>query len=89
MMEMLDMETADALRALRKAEEGVEPPCPLCQRSRVTRSDYIRCNPCGVNWLDGEDISKDPRIERKRAWLLTQGIGPTKTPSTSGAQIAE
>ena len=35
-------------------EVGEEPNCPFCQTPRVRRSDYIRCNPCGVNWLDSE-----------------------------------
>lgn len=47
-------------------ETGDMPPCPFCQRARVQRSDYVRCCRCGVNWLDGEDLSKDPRSERYR-----------------------
>ena len=47
-------------------ETGDMPPCPFCQRARVQRSDYVRCCRCGVNWLDGEDLSKDPRNERYR-----------------------
>src|ERR1700687_5287938 len=35
-------------------EVGTAPDCPFCQRPRVRRGDYIRCNPCGVNWLDQE-----------------------------------
>ena len=35
-------------------EVGSEPPCPFCHRARVLRSDYIRCNPCGMNWLVSE-----------------------------------
>ena len=47
-------------------EPGTMPPCPFCQRPRVQRSDYVRCCRCGANWLDGEDLSKDPRIARYR-----------------------
>ena len=36
------------------SEVGTEPNCPFCQTPRVSRSDYIRCNPCGINWLDSE-----------------------------------
>ena len=35
-------------------EAGSEPACPFCQTPRVRRSDYVRCNDCGVNWLDSE-----------------------------------
>jgi ribosomal protein L37AE/L43A len=48
-------------------EQGTEAPCPWCGKARLRRSDYIRCNGCGVNWLDGEDLSKDPRADRKAA----------------------
>lgn len=47
----------DASRAERLAEVGSEPPCPFCQRPRVKRSSYIRCNPCGLNW--GKDQATD------------------------------
>lgn len=40
-------------------EVGTEPLCPWCQRPRVRRSDYIRCNPCGTNWLDEERHLRD------------------------------
>lgn len=57
-------------REERMNELGTEPPCPFCQKPRVTRSDYIRCNRCGVNWLDEEMhlanyLSSDPRVARK------------------------
>jgi len=35
-------------------EVGTEQPCPWCKAPRVRRTDYIRCNPCGTNWLDSE-----------------------------------
>lgn len=38
--------------------------CPFCRKARSQRSTYIRCQPCGVNWFDGEDLSKDPKIAR-------------------------
>jgi len=45
-------------------EGGTEAPCPFCQIPRMKRSDYIRCCKCGVNWLKGEDLTKDPRMSR-------------------------
>ena len=41
-------------RRMLATEEGTEPPCPFCQVPRVRRTDYVRCNDCGVNWLDSE-----------------------------------
>lgn len=65
-------EDQEALREMRRNEPGTEPPCPFCQRPRVSRSDYIRCNRCGVNWLDQEMhlpdyLNKDPRVARREA----------------------
>lgn len=56
-------------REERLNEVGTEPDCPLCGKPRVSRSDYIRCNPCGVSWLQEEMhlanyLSSDPRIVR-------------------------
>lgn len=44
-------------------EAGTEPPCPYCQRPRVRRSVYTRCNPCGKNWMNGVDLSKHPHTK--------------------------
>ncbi len=41
-------------RKILATEPGTEPNCPWCGVPRVRRSDYVRCNPCGVNWLDSE-----------------------------------
>jgi hypothetical protein len=60
-------ELHDELMAMKRrinTEVGTEPPCPFCQKTRVTRSSYIRCNPCGINWFDGENLSMDPKLER-------------------------
>lgn len=55
-------------------------PCPFCKRPRSQRSTYIRCNPCGTNWLPGEDPSKDPRIERYDKTLAeVRKASPPKT----------
>jgi uncharacterized Zn finger protein (UPF0148 family) len=50
----------------REGGEMKDSPCPLCKRPLSQRSDYVRCNPCGVNFLPGEDLDKDPRPERYR-----------------------
>ena len=57
-------------------EVGTEPPCPFCGQRRVRRSDYIRCRPCSVNWIDGEDIDRDPRIERNEKMLAERSTKP-------------
>ena len=53
-MEMLSYEEQEALREMRRNEPGALSPCPFCQTPRVQRSDYVRCNLCGINWLDEE-----------------------------------
>lgn len=88
MIEMMTLEQSEVARQERLKEIGTEPPCPFCGKARVTRSDYIRCNPCGVNWLNREDISKDPRIQRHAEWLRTMATKPTKTGNGSGAPPA-
>lgn len=55
-----------------QSEQGTETACPMCQTPRVSReSGYIRCNQCGVNWLQGENRSKDPRVERYHAVMAS------------------
>lgn len=74
------METAELMsqtRAQRLAEVGTEAACPFCRRPRVLRSDYVRCLPCGVNWLAGEDLEHDPKIARFRE-VVRLGIGMVK-----------
>jgi len=45
---------------------GKESPCPHCGLPRVKRSTYIRCSRCGINWLEGDPLDKDPRNARQR-----------------------
>ena len=72
-MELL--EWMQLTREQRLAEVGSEPPCPRCGKPRVSRSTYIRCNPCGMNWGEGQDIFKHPHT---RAMLSTSpGLGTT------------
>ena len=61
-----EMEMAELMamtREQRMAEKGNEPPCPFCRMPRVRRSSYVRCNPCGVNWSDGLDLSRNPHMK--------------------------
>lgn len=86
---MLTYEQQEANRQERLAEVGTEPACPFCQTPRVKRNDYIRCNPCGVNWLNGEDITTDPRKARKAEMLRTQGIASSRQDTGNTARTAE
>lgn len=56
---MLTYEEQESERRERLNEKGTMPPCPFCHRPRVARSDYIRCNPCGINWLVEESHLRD------------------------------
>lgn len=55
-------EQMEAARQALIGEQGTEPPCPWCGTPRVKRSTYTRCNPCGTNWSDGADLSRDPHV---------------------------
>jgi hypothetical protein len=55
-------------------------PCPFCHLPRCQRSDYIRCQHCGVNWLAGEDLNHNPSIERHDAYLKSIRDMPKGTP---------
>lgn len=67
-------------------------PCPLCGLPRSQRSDYVRCTPCAMNWLDGEDLTRDPRIDR---FNKVRGARPasvstdTKTASPASATAVD
>lgn len=79
----LTFEQQEANRKERLEEVGAMPTCPFCGKPRVARSDYLRCNPCGVNWLDEEMhlpnyINLDPRVARRAA--------STATPAKSSAE---
>jgi ribosomal protein L37AE/L43A len=86
---MLTVEEQESMRQAAMNEVGTEPPCPFCGRPRVSRTSYIRCNPCGVNWspAEGEDITKDPRLSRTKTTAHTRpesnDIAKTAGSSTS------
>jgi len=48
-----------------------DKPCPLCGLPRCQRSEYVRCSKCGVNWLDGENLNGNPKIERFNAMVAS------------------
>lgn len=88
---MLTEEDRELLREARRNDPGTEPPCPFCQRPRVKRSDYIRCNPCGVNWLMEEMhlpnyLNRDPRISRAEAARTASTAKPTAVQQAEGAE---
>jgi hypothetical protein len=90
-MTTMPYEDQEAMREFRRNEPGTEPPCPFCQRPRVARSDYIRCNPCGVNWLDQEMhlpnyLQMDPRVARKAAALM---VNATKSSAATSPAAAD
>lgn len=88
---MMTLEQQELARQERLDEPGTEPPCPFCQRPRVSRSDYIRCNRCGVNWLNEEMhlrnyLSRDPRAARSEAAHMARGTRPTAGMSAGDAE---
>lgn len=83
MAESLTQADLDGARQERLNEKGTEPDCPFCGRARVRRSDYTRCNPCGVNWLEGEDLTADPRNQRYRS--LVDHMRSTARPPTASS----
>ncbi len=77
-MELYEEILATKEKVMRETREGgelKELPCPFCQKPRSQRSDYIRCQPCGLNWLDGEDYSKNPHLSREPYLSHTKTTG--------------
>jgi hypothetical protein len=71
-------------------ELGKEPPCPFCGRPRVARSSYIRCQRCGINWLDEEMglrdyLNRNPSACRWEAAHMGTGTKLTAAPLGEGA----
>ena len=62
-------------------------PCPFCHKPRSQRSDYVRCQPCGINWLQGEDLSRHPLVSREPylSSAKNRGTSPTSTPENGAA----
>jgi hypothetical protein len=89
------MDYLTATREERLNEVGTLPPCPFCGRLRVQRSDYVRCNPCGMNWLDGDDLGRNPQLVRWEKFMASQPAPKTRAtgsyptvPGNSGVSSA-
>ena len=54
---------------------GTEAPCPFCKHPRCRRSDYTRCVRCGINWLDGEPLDRNPQVYRDELRRKAAGLG--------------
>jgi hypothetical protein len=88
---MLTYEDQELNRLDRLSEVGTEPPCPFCGRAMVLRSDYIRCLPCGVNWLAEEMhlldyLNLDPRVARSRSAHTGSSTRPTAEQQAAGVE---
>jgi hypothetical protein len=88
---MLTLAEQEEAHRLRKSEVGTEAGCPFCGVARVSRSDYIRCNGCGVNWLEEEMwmpgyLDRDPRVSRAEAARTARGTKPTVDTSGEGVK---
>jgi len=91
-MEMMTHAQAEDLRMDRMNEMGTEPMCPFCGALRVGRNDYIRCNPCGVNWLNEEMhlpnyLERDPRVARREVVLMASATKPIADTSKADADV--
>jgi hypothetical protein len=91
---MLEEPDREVLREQRRNEPGSESPCPFCKRPRVRRDvgRYVRCNPCGINWLDEENIfpeylDQDPTISR-HARVMAEGMGSSVKSKGGSASTA-
>ena len=59
---------------------GDQSACPFCGIPRVQRSDYVRCCGCAINWSPGEDLEKNPKIERFQKMVASQPKTAKATP---------
>jgi ribosomal protein L37AE/L43A len=91
MAETMTVEQQEEARMERLSEVGTGPDCPFCRKPRVVRSSYLRCNPCGKNWLDEEMhlpnyLNRNPSVARTEyARMVAQ---PSK-PAVSGTGGAD
>lgn len=82
-------------RETREGGELKDLPCPFCGKPRSQRSDYVRCQSCGVNWLQDEMglpnyLNRNPSAARSEAARMTQANAVTKftaAPSKAGASV--
>ena len=78
----LNQQMLEAAREASRSEVGTMPPCPFCKVPRVERSDYIRCNRCGTNWLLEEShlpnyLDRNPAAARSEARRMEIGTKTT------------
>jgi hypothetical protein len=90
-MKVLTEAEREARRQAILNEVGSEPPCPFCWVPRVSRSNYIRCNRCGINWLDEEMkfrdyLNRNPSAARWEAARMGSGIKSAAEPLAAGAE---
>lgn len=92
---VVSKEWLDRMESLqREAREGGELkdlPCPFCGKPRSQRSDYVRCQSCGVNWLQDEMslpnyLNRNPSAARSEAARTETGTKPTANTSKAGAE---
>ncbi len=88
-METLTLEQQEQNRQDRLNEVGTEPPCPLCGVARVQRSTYVRCLRDGLNWLAGEDLSRNPKSERWERVLMEARRQNAQRQGTTSAASAK
>lgn len=60
------------------AKGGSGPACPFCKLPRCLRGDYLRCSRCGINWMNGEMLDRDPRRERMDNFLASSAATAPK-----------
>jgi len=77
------------IEQMREAQNapGTLSPCPFCQKPRSRRSDYIRCSPCGVNWLEQEMhlpnyLNRNPSAARNAARMAALASKPAEPSET-------
>ena len=77
MSEMLEL-MEKLKREIAEGGELKDLPCPFCQKPRSQRSDYVRCSPCGINWLQSEMglpnyLNRNPSACRSEAARTIRG----------------
>ena len=64
--ELAELVLATKAQVMRETKLGgtlTDLPCPFCGKPRSLRSEYVRCQPCGANWWDGTDLTRNPHAK--------------------------
>lgn len=90
----MTLEQQEAARQEGLNEVGTLSPCPFCKRPRVQRSTYVRCNPCGLNWLDEEMhlpdyLNRNPAAARFEAERASMGMRTVSSAQPTEALAAK